>query len=86
MDGLYYYYNLYNARTSCTNKKNIDNKNTSGLSLFLFIILSFTFVSWVTYGIYKPDWFIVIPNGLGAVFAIVLVFQIFYYGRKNELK
>ena len=67
-------------------KKNINNQNTSGLSLFLFVVLSFTFISWVSYGLYKPDWFIVIPNGLGALFAVILVFQIFYYGRKNEFK
>jgi hypothetical protein len=37
----------------------------------------------VVYGFCKPDWFIVVPNGLGAIFAFVIVLQIIFY-RKNK--
>lgn len=65
-------------------KKNYKLKSTEGLSLFLFCFLFLTFTSWVVYGICKPDWFIVVPNGLGAIFAFIIVLQIIFYGSKNK--
>jgi len=64
--------------------KNIRLKSTKGLSLFLFSFLFLTFLSWVVYGFTKADWFIVVPNGLGAFCAFVLVFQITYYSIKSK--
>ncbi|HJO95623.1 MAG TPA: SemiSWEET family transporter [Victivallales bacterium] len=61
--------------------KNFKAGTASGLSLFLFVFLFLTFTSWVVYGIFKPDWFIVVPNGLGAICAFILVCQILYYNR-----
>ena len=65
-------------------KKNYSIGSTEGLSLFLFCFLFLTFTSWVIYGFCKPDWFIVVPNGLGAVFAFVIVVQIIYYNSRNK--
>ncbi len=64
--------------------KNFKAGSAEGLSLFLFTFLFLTFTSWVVYGIAKPDWFIVVPNGLGAICAIVLVCQIIYYGLNKK--
>ena len=64
-------------------KKNYHLKTTKGLSLFLFIFLCMTFISWVVYGVMKPDWFIVVPNGLGAFFSFIIIIQIFYYRGKS---
>jgi MtN3 and saliva related transmembrane protein len=65
--------------------KNFKSHSTAGLSLVLFTFLTGTFVSWVLYGIVKPDWFIVVPNGLGALCGCVIVGQIIYYqARKNS--
>ena len=62
--------------------KNHKIKSAESLSLFLFVTLFFTFTSWVVYGVLKPDWFICIPNALGAVCAFIIVFQIVCYRKK----
>ena len=63
--------------------KNYKLKSAESLSLFLFVTLFFTFTSWVVYGILKPDWFICIPNALGAICASIIVYQIIYYGKNS---
>jgi len=65
-------------------RKNVKGHSASGLSLFLFVFLFLTFTSWVIYGVVKPDWFIVVPNGLGSLCAFILVCQIIYYGSKQN--
>ena len=60
-------------------KSNYQRKSTEGLSLFLFSFLFLTFLSWVIYGVLKSDYFIVVPNGLGAFFAAIILIQIFQY-------
>lgn len=64
--------------------KNYKLKSTASLSLMLFVLLFFTFSSWVVYGIIKPDWFVAIPNALGAFFAFILVCQIIYYSNQQK--
>jgi uncharacterized protein with PQ loop repeat len=59
--------------------KNYKIKCVKSLSLFLFITLFLTFSSWVVYGMVKPDWFIGIPNALGAICAFIITCQIIYY-------
>ncbi len=58
-------------------RKNADQKSTQGLSLFMNVMLLFTFSIWVVYGFTKRpiDWFIVASNFPGALCIIVILFQ-----------
>ncbi len=51
--------------------------STSDLSLNMLMALTVGLVLWVTYGVLKSDWVIVIANGVGAsLSASVLAFKI----------
>ncbi len=51
--------------------------STSDLSLKMLIALTVGLLLWITYGLLKGDWVIVIANGVGAsLSAIVLAFKI----------
>ena len=62
-------------------KENYQRKSTEGLSISLFCFLFATFASWIFYGILLQNYFIIVPNVLGALFGIVILFQFFYYKR-----
>lgn len=64
--------------------KNFKIRSGEGLSLFLFIILLLTFISWVVYGLAIFNWFIIIPNGFGGICSMILTIQIIYYKTKNK--
>ncbi|MCF6766202.1 SWEET family sugar transporter [Thiotrichales bacterium 19S3-7] len=67
-------------------RTNYKRKSTEGLSLLLFCFLFLTFLSWVIYGLLKADYFIVVPNGLGACFALIILGQIIIYSEKKYEK
>ena len=60
-------------------RKNWINKSTSGLSLFMTLLMFFTFSSWVVYSFLKQDWYIFAPNVTGAIGALTLLFQFVLY-------
>ena len=60
-------------------RKNWAKKSTEGLSLFMTIMLFGTFTSWVVYSALKLDWYILIPNSVGAVGALVILGQFAAY-------
>ena len=60
-------------------RKNMINKSTSGLSLFMTSLMFLTFSSWVVYSFLKQDWYIFVPNFVGAVGALILLAQFFIY-------
>ncbi|HET6347153.1 MAG TPA: SemiSWEET family transporter [Myxococcota bacterium] len=65
-------------------RKNYQDKSVAGLSLFLMIMLLFTFSSWVAYGWVKEqkDWYVIASNAPGALcVAIILVQFKLYRGR-----
>jgi uncharacterized protein with PQ loop repeat len=59
-------------------------KKTVALPLVTIILMLLTFSSWVVYGMIKQerDWYIVGSNFPGAVFAIVILFQFWFYRKK----
>jgi hypothetical protein len=65
--------------------KNYKSKSTEGLSLFLMIMLLFTFSSWCVYAGVKPDpdWFVIGSNGPGAVAVIIILGQFVAYRRPS---
>lgn len=60
------------------------SKSTGKLSPIMVALMFFTFSSWVVYGLTKieKDLYIVGSNLPGAVFALVIFFQVWYYRRK----
>lgn len=60
-------------------RKNRSKKSTEGLSLFMTVLLLGTFSSWVVYSALKSDWYILIPNSVGAVGALVILGQFVAY-------
>ncbi|WP_151193860.1 SemiSWEET family transporter [Cysteiniphilum sp. JM-1] len=67
-------------------RTNFKRKSAEGLSLLLFCFLFLTFLSWVFYGGLKSDYFIVVPNGLGAFFAFIVLGQIILYSKRQEVE
>ena len=55
----------------------VKTRDTRSISLGMYIIFIFGIICWLTYGIYKVDWPIIIANAVSAVFSsIILVFKI----------
>lgn len=63
--------------------KNFKSKSTEGLSLFLMIMLLFTFSSWVVYATVKQpkDWYVIASNFPGAVCVLIILTQFVLYRR-----
>ncbi len=64
-------------------RRNCLKKSMEGQSIFMSVLLFFTFLSWVIYGVMKEDWYILGSNSPGALcIAFVLVqFWIYRGGR-----
>jgi len=58
-----------------------QTKDVGSLSLFMVVMLTLTFFSWVMYAVLKSerDWFIFIPNLVGFVCSIIILFQFVRY-------
>ena len=63
-------------------RKNFLNKSTTGLSLLMTILMFFTFSSWVFYSFLKRDWYIFVPNFVGGLGALTIVFQFGIYKKR----
>lgn len=66
--------------------KNYTTKSTEGLSLFLMIVLLFTFSSWVVYAAVKEphDWYVISSNAPGAVCVLIILAQFALYKRPSK--
>lgn len=55
-----------------------QTKDTSGFSKPMICMLVLTFLSWTIYSITKPkiDWYIFVSNGVGFIFATIILIQI----------
>ena len=60
-------------------RSNYNSKSAVGLALPMIAMMFATFFSWIIYGVLKDDYFIAIPNGLGAVFSFILLYQMWAY-------
>ncbi len=61
--------------------QNYVNQSVAGLSLNMYAIMSVMCVCWAVYATVKKDrdWFIIIPNSLGAVCALIILSQFYFY-------
>jgi uncharacterized protein with PQ loop repeat len=67
-------------------RRNYINKSTTGISLFMIVVLFFTFSSWIAYGLAKApkDWYIIASNIPGAGWVFVILFQFWIYRSKGN--
>lgn len=57
--------------------KTVKTRDTSGISLGMYVMFTLGVLSWMVYGLATSQWSIVISNAITSVFAIViLVFKL----------
>lgn len=79
------------AAAICTTAANVPQlmkawrtQETDDLSLKMLALLSVGLGLWITYGVLKSDWVIILANGIGLVLAIALVaLKLFYSLRQT---
>ncbi len=59
--------------------KNFKSKSVQGLSLFMMIMLFLTTTSWVVYAWPLKNWYIIVSNVPGSVFALIILGQFLIY-------
>jgi len=63
--------------------KNWQRKSCEGLSFWWILLAFYSYVSWLLYGIIKQDIFLCVPQTLGSICMIIILFQFWLY-RKNK--
>lgn len=66
--------------------RNFRRKKCEGLAPLLIYISCTSYTLWSIYAWLKPDWFLVASQIPGGILAFILLFQLFYYGRKTSGK
>ena len=66
--------------------RNYEKKSTQGISLFMIIMLLFTFSSWIIYGFAKnpKDWYIITSNIPGAICISAILYQFWIYRKTSK--
>lgn len=64
--------------------KNYRRKSCEGLAPSLIYCAAVTYILWALYGWIKPDRFLAIAQTPGSVLALVLLFQLIYYRKREE--
>ena len=59
-------------------------KSTNGISLFTQCTLFLTTMSWCVYSLKIANWYILIANAPGALFAFIILCQFWMYRKKME--
>ncbi len=62
--------------------KNYKTKSDSGISPFFIGTVFVGYLLWSIYGWLKPDYFLAVAYTPGALFALILFTQLFYYRKK----
>lgn len=65
-------------------RRNYINKSTGGISLFMMVVLFFTFSVWIVYGLVRKDWYIIGSNIPGMVCIFVILCQFWIYRPKRN--
>ncbi len=59
--------------------KNYRRKSTEGLSFWWILLAFYSYVSWLLYGILKQDFFLTVPQTLGSICMVIILFQFWIY-------
>ena len=62
--------------------KNWQRKSCEGLSLWWIGLAGYSYFSWLIYGIFRKDIFLCIPQTLGTLCMIVILYQFWLYRKK----
>ncbi|MDO8529910.1 MAG: SemiSWEET family transporter [bacterium] len=62
--------------------KNYRRKSTEGLSFWWILLAFYSYVSWLLYGIFKQDFFLTVPQTLGSICMIIILFQFWIYQKR----
>lgn len=67
-------------------RRNHANKSTSGLSLFMIVMLTLTFMVWLAYGLATNprNWYLIGSNLPGAIFIVIILAQFWIYRRGSS--
>jgi len=63
--------------------KNYKRKSCEGIAPLLIYCACLTYSLWTLYGWTKPDLFLIISQTSGCAFSFIVLFQLFYYARKE---
>ncbi|MDO8668824.1 MAG: SemiSWEET family transporter [Candidatus Buchananbacteria bacterium] len=64
--------------------KNYRRKSCDGIAPTLIYSACCGYTLWSLYGWTKPDWFLAIAQTPGCILSFILLFQIFYYRKRQE--
>lgn len=64
--------------------KNYWRKNCDGIAPSLIYSACCTYTLWSVYGWTRPDWFLIVSQTPGCIFAFILLFQLFHYRKKRR--
>lgn len=62
---------------------NYKRKSVEGISPLLLFCIFFAYVLWSLYAWTKPDLFLILTQTPGSALSLILLFQLFYYGRNR---
>lgn len=64
--------------------KNYRRKSCEGLSLGWICLAGYAYVSWLVYGVVTQDYFLCVPQSLGTLCMIIILWQFWIYRKKNK--
>lgn len=53
--------------------KTIKTKDTSSISLTMYVLFTIGVLCWLVYGIYILDWALLLANGVTAIFSMIIL-------------
>lgn len=63
--------------------KNWRRKSCEGLSLWWIALAGYSYFAWLMYGISRNDIFLTVPQSIGTLCMVIILFQFWLY-RKNK--
>lgn len=64
--------------------RNYREKTCEGVVPSLVYSITVAYILWAIYGWVKPDWFLVVSQTPGCILSLFLLFQMFYYRKKDK--
>ncbi len=62
--------------------KTLKTKDTKGLSVLMYVMYLIGVLLWVAYGLFKPDWILVVANSV----VFLLALPVFYIAIQNHYR
>jgi len=62
--------------------KNYKRKSCEGLSLWWICLAGYSYFAWLVYGIFRQDVFLTIPQSIGTLCMVIILWQFWIYRKK----